>query len=67
MIPALLIVTLLLSVLFVWRLGRRFQGLAVLAAAVAAVIAIVLLRNPLLAAVGLVGALWVIFLPQRRE
>jgi predicted branched-subunit amino acid permease len=67
MIPAILIVTLLLCVLFVWRVGNRFRGLAILAAAAAAVIAVFLLQKPWLAALGLAAAVWVIFIPQRRD
>jgi hypothetical protein len=64
-VPSLLIVTLALCVVFVWRAGRRFPGLSVIAAAVAAVVAVLLLRNPVFAAAGLLVALAVIYLPSR--
>ena len=65
MIPALLVVTLVLCVIFVWRVGHRFPQLAVLAAVLAAVLGVVLLRKPVFAVVGLVLALALIYLPRR--
>lgn len=67
MIPALLVVTLILCVIFVWRAGHRFPQLAVLAAVVAAVLAVVLLRKPAFAVIGLALALALIYLPRLRK
>jgi hypothetical protein len=65
MVAALLVVALALCVIFVWRAGRRFPGLSVLAACLATVAAVMLLRNPLLAIIGLGAVLAVIYLPSR--
>jgi hypothetical protein len=52
-IRALLVVTLVLCVLFVWRAWNRHPAPAALAAAAAAGLGIVLFQHPVLAAVGL--------------
>ena len=65
MIPAFLVLTLVLSVIFVWRAGHKFPSLAVFAAALAAVAGMLLLKNPVFAILGLALALAAIYLPRR--
>lgn len=52
-----LTVALILGVLFVWRSWRRMPGLAVLAAALATLAGIYLLKNPFFAGLALVAIL----------
>ncbi len=60
-VRALLVIVLLMSVLFVWRAGRKFPGAAVLAAALAAMTGVFLFRHPALQAVGLLALVGLIF------
>lgn len=52
-----LTVALILGVLFVWRSWRRMPGLAVIAACLAAVAGVALLKNPVFAGLALAGIL----------
>jgi hypothetical protein len=56
LIRALLVVVLVMAVLFAWRAWRAYPGMAVLAGAAAAVFGVLLLKNPFLAAIGLLAA-----------
>ncbi len=63
----MLVVALVFSVVFAWRAWRRYPGLAALAAAVATLLAMVLLRNPALAGLGLAGTLWLLYLTESKK
>jgi hypothetical protein len=63
---AILAILLVMSVLFVWRAWHRHPGPAALAAALAAALGMLLLRNPLLSLLGLACAAWLIHLASRR-
>lgn len=65
MVPAILAVTLVFAVLFVWKAGRQFPALAVLAALFAAALGTVLFRKPLFALLGAAALLALIYLPQK--
>jgi hypothetical protein len=65
-IPAVLVVTLALCVAFVWRAGPRWPALTVFAAAGAAVLAVLLIRKPIPAAIVLALVMALIYLPRRR-
>ena len=66
MIPAILVVTLVLCVAFVWRAGPRWPALTVLAAAGAAVLGVLLIRKPIPAAIVVALVMALIYLPRRR-
>jgi hypothetical protein len=52
----LFVLVLVLAALFAWRAWRHLPGLAVLAAGVAALMGVLLVKSPILAAIGLVLA-----------
>ena len=54
-LQALMVVVLIMAVLFIWRSSNRNKGLSGLAAAVAAGVGILLLKNPLFAIVAVVA------------
>lgn len=65
MVPAILALALVFSVVFVWKAGRRFPALAVLAAVIAAALGTVLFRKPLFTAIGAAALIALIYLPRR--
>jgi len=67
-VRALLVVLLVMGVLFAWRAWKQYPGIASLAAVVATVTGVLLLRNPALAAVGLlIGGLLIAYLSRSRK
>ena len=64
-VRALLVLVLVMGVLFAWRARRAFPGMAALAAVVATAAGVILLRNPVLAGIGLVVSLLLIMFLSR--
>lgn len=62
---ALLVLILVLGVIFVWRAGRRYPGIAVLAAGLAAMAGVFLFRHPLLQTLGLLALGGLVFWTSR--
>lgn len=66
-VQAFLVVVLVMSVVFAWRASGRHPAPAALAAAIATMLGLVLLRNPVLALVGLVASVYLIYGASRRQ
>lgn len=67
MVQALLVVVLVMSVVFAWRASGRHPAPAALAAAVATMLGLVLLRNPVLALLGLAASVYLIYQASQRR
>ena len=67
MVQALLVVVLVMSVVFAWRASGRHPAPAALAAAIATMLGLVLLRNPMLALIGLAVSLYLIYRGSNRQ